>query len=104
MTSFSASSFSMLGRTGHHGHSRLVGIAQADRLGHLWMLGKTRTGKSTLLTRLMAEDLHAGRGLMLIDPHGDLMETMLDLVPPTRLADTIYFDPRIRAIPSRSTL
>ena len=99
MTSFSASSFSLLGRTGHHGHSRLVGIAQADRLGHLWMLGKTGTGKSTLLTRLITSDLHAGRGFMLIDPHGDWVETILDLVPPSRVADTIDFNPADTSYP-----
>jgi type IV secretion system coupling TraD/TrwB family protein len=92
-------SLSILGKTRNHGHSRLVGIRQTDRLGHLWILGKTGTGKSTLLTRLMTDDLHAGRGLMLIDPHGDLVETMLDLVPPTRLADTIYFNPADTSYP-----
>jgi len=99
MTSHSLQDLTILGKAGHHGRSHLFGIAQADRLGHLWILGKTGTGKSTLLTRLMTEDLHAGRGLMLIDPHGDLVETILDLVPPTRLADTIYFNPADTSYP-----
>jgi hypothetical protein len=99
MRSSSEQSLSILGKTRHHGRSRLVGIKQTDRLGHLWILGKTGTGKSTLLTRLIASDLHANRGLMLIDPHGDLVETVLDLVPPSRVADTMYFNPADTAYP-----
>jgi Type IV secretion-system coupling protein DNA-binding domain len=99
MTSSSTQDLTILGKTDHHGHSHPFGITQADRLGHLWILGKTGTGKSTLLTRLIAADLHANRGLMLIDPHGDLVETMLDLVPPSRVVDTIYINPADTAYP-----
>jgi hypothetical protein len=52
----------------------------------MWVLGKTRAGKSTLLTNLIYEDMQAGRGLMVIDPPGDLVEALLDLVPPHRVA------------------
>jgi hypothetical protein len=99
MTFASTPDLTILGKTGHHGHSHLFGIMPADRLGHLWMLGKTGTGKSTLLTRLMAADLQANRGLMVIDPHGDLVETILDLVPPHRVVDTIYVNPADPAYP-----
>jgi hypothetical protein len=68
MTASSAHDLTGLGKTGHHGHARLFGITPSDRLGHVWILRKTGTGKSTPLIRLIAEDLHAGRGLMLIDP------------------------------------
>jgi Type IV secretion-system coupling protein DNA-binding domain len=99
MTSLFRQDLTILGKTGHHGHSHPFGITQADRLGHLWILGKTGTGKSTLLTRLIAADLHANRGLMVIDPHGDLVETILDLVPPSRVVDTIYINPADTAYP-----
>jgi Helicase HerA, central domain len=99
MTSSSTHDLTILGKTDHHGHAHLFGIPQADRLGHLWMLGKTGTGKSTLLTRLIAADLHANRGLMVIDPHGDLVETLLDPVPPSRVGDTIYLNPADTAYP-----
>ena len=59
----------------------------------MWVLGKTGTGKSTLLTNLIYEDMQAGRGLMVIDPHGDLVEALLALVPIHRLPETIYFNP-----------
>jgi hypothetical protein len=65
----------------------------------MWMLGKTGTGKSTLLKHLILSDLRAGRGCMVIDPHGDLVETILDLVPSSRVADTIYFNPADTAYP-----
>jgi hypothetical protein len=99
MTSLFRQDLTILGKTGHHGHSHPFGITQADRLGHLWILGKTGTGKSTLLTRLIAADLYANRGLMVIDPHGDLVETILDLVPPSRVVDTIYINPADTAYP-----
>jgi hypothetical protein len=99
MTSSSAHDLTILAKTDHHGHSHPFGSTQADPLGHVWILGKTGTGKSTLLTRLIAADLQANRGLMVIDPHGNLVETILDLVPPSRVADTIYINPADTAYP-----
>jgi hypothetical protein len=90
---------SVLGENVYHGRRSLIGITQADRLGHMWLLGKTGAGKSTLLTNLIYEDMQAGRGLMVIDPHGDLVEAVLDLVPPHRVPDTIYFNPADTAYP-----
>jgi hypothetical protein len=95
----SAHDLTILGKTGHHGHARLFGITPSDRLGHVWILRKTGMGKSTPLIRLIAEDLQAGRGLMLIDPRSDLVEAILDLVPPSRVADTIPFNPADMAYP-----
>jgi len=65
----------------------------------MWVLGKTGAGKSTLLTNLIYEDMQAGRGLMVIDPHGDLVEALLDLIPPHRVPDTIYFNPADTSYP-----
>jgi len=56
-------------------------------------------GKSTLLTNLIYEDMQAGRGFTVIDPHGDLVEALLDLVPPHRVQETIYFNPADTAYP-----
>src|SRR6185312_8634938 len=60
--------------TNYRGDSKLFGIKQADRLSHTYIIGKTGVGKSTLLETLAREDLAAGRGFALIDPHGDLAE------------------------------
>lgn len=70
----------------------LFGIKQQDRRAHMYILGKTGTGKSTLLETLLRQDLSKGNGLALLDPHGDLVEKVLSEVPEERRADLIYFD------------
>ncbi|HEX3666922.1 MAG TPA: DUF87 domain-containing protein [Rhizomicrobium sp.] len=65
-----------LGRTNHRNRQTLFGIKQADRLSHIYIIGKTGVGKSTLLEMLARQDLEAGRGFALIDPHGDLVERL----------------------------
>src|SRR5881396_2911509 len=67
----------MLGRIDFRDDRRVFGIKQADRRAHLYIIGKTGTGKSTLLETLVRQDLAAGRGLALLDPHGDLVERVL---------------------------
>jgi len=69
------------------------GLAAAERRQHLYVVGKTGTGKSTLLAGIARQDLEAGRGLALLDPHGDLALRVLSLVPPERYPDVVYLDP-----------
>ena len=64
-----------------------------DRRRHLHIIGKTGTGKSTLLLNLMLADLADGGGFALLDPHGDLAQAVIDAVPPERTNDVIYLDP-----------
>ena len=73
--------------------SRPIYLAAADRLRHCYILGGTGTGKTTLLKQQIINDIQAGAGLAVIDPHGDLAEELLGHIPPDRLADVIYFDP-----------
>lgn len=68
------------------------GIRQADRRAHMYLIGKTGTGKSTLLEILMLNDLRSGRGFALLDPHGDLVKKLKDRIPDSRLGDLIDFD------------
>jgi type IV secretory pathway TraG/TraD family ATPase VirD4 len=68
------------------------GILQPDRRSHIYLIGRTGTGKSTLLETMVRQDLRAGRGLCLIDPHGDFVEKLLTQIPPDRMNDLIYFD------------
>src|SRR5439155_17081093 len=79
------------------GHMTTVGaplsVSESERRRHFYISGKTGTGKSTLLLNLMQQDLEAGRGFALIDPHGDLAQTIANAVPRERIADTIYIDP-----------
>ena len=60
---------------------------------HVYMIGQTGTGKSTLIGDLIIEDIAAGHGLAIIDPHGELTENALGFVPKERLDDVIYFNP-----------
>jgi len=70
-----------------------VGIDDTDRLFHMHIVGKTGTGKSTLLKMLMQQDLSRGHGFALLDPHGDLAEEVLDGVPKSRIQDVVYLNP-----------
>lgn len=75
------------------GGAHEFGISAADRRRHLYVIGQTGTGKSTLLRNLISQDIAGGEGLALIDPHGDLALEVLDLVPPHRIDDVIFLDP-----------
>jgi hypothetical protein len=74
------------------GAHRLFGIKLVDRRAHMYIIGKTGVGKSTLLETLIKGDLDAGHGLALIDPHGDLVERVLRQVPPERKTEVLYFN------------
>src|SRR5581483_5126691 len=75
------------------------GIKDADRRRHIWAIGKTGTGKSTLIANMAIDDIRKGKGLAVIDPHGDLCETLLNFVPKNRIQDVIYFNPSDRDFP-----
>lgn len=71
---------------------RLFGIKQADRLFHMYAIGKTGAGKTTLLETLIRQDIAVGRGVALIDPHGDLVERVAAFVPPSRHEELRYLN------------
>lgn len=68
------------------------GIKRADRLAHIYIIGKTGTGKSTLIANLAYQDLLHGEGFALLDPHGDLVKQVLRSVPKERQGDVIYLN------------
>ncbi len=65
----------------------------ADRRHHLHILGKTGTGKSSLIRNLLLQDIWQGRGVALIDPHGDLADEIIDQIPSHRINEVVYFNP-----------
>lgn len=75
------------------GGEQPFGLSRADRRQHVYTIGKTGTGKSTLLRNMLLQDIEAGNGIGLIDPHGDLAEELLDLIPPWRTDHVVYFNP-----------
>lgn len=80
-------------------HETIFGIKDKDRLRHIWTVGKTGTGKSTMIANMAIDDLKKGRGVAILDPHGDLVEDALDYIPAHRINDTIYFNPADRDFP-----
>ena len=81
-----------LGKSAYRGISRPVFIGEDDRRRHIYIIGKTGTGKSELLKDMILQDIRAGKGVCLIDPH-DTVEKLLELIPAERAEDVIYFDP-----------
>lgn len=71
----------------------IAALSAEDRRRHLYILGKTGTGKSTLLLNAMRGDLEGGRGFALLDPHGDLANAVAEQTPSWRVNDVLYFDP-----------
>lgn len=82
----------VLGRTNFRNQGKAFGIRQIDRRAHTYIIGKTGTGKSTLIEAMVRQDIESGRGLALFDPHGDLVERVVGLVQEKRGADLIYFN------------
>jgi len=84
---------SVFAETNFRNEKTRFGIRREDRRRHLYVVGKSGTGKSKLLELLMLEDIRAGKGFGLIDPHGDLAETIIEHMPKERVEDVIYFNP-----------
>ncbi|PIR88453.1 MAG: hypothetical protein COU09_02150 [Candidatus Harrisonbacteria bacterium CG10_big_fil_rev_8_21_14_0_10_44_23] len=80
-------------RTNFRNESRLFGIKRKDRRQHMYVIGKTGTGKSVLLQNLIAQDIRNGEGVAVVDPHGELVETLMKMIPRERANDVVYFNP-----------
>jgi len=82
-----------LGKSTYRGIVKSVHISLDDRRRHMYIIGKTGTGKSEFLKSMIMQDIRNGEGLAVIDPHGDLIDDILKLIPPQRSEDVILFDP-----------
>lgn len=82
-----------LGKSVYRGTTKEVFISPDDRRRHVYIIGKTGTGKTQQLTYLVMQDIRAGHGVCFIDPHGDAVEEILSMIPPERAEDVIYFNP-----------
>ncbi len=82
-----------LGRTDFKNTEEIFGIKKEDRFKHTYVIGKTGTGKSTLLQNMIISDMRNREGLCIIDPHGDFADVILDYVPSYRINDVVYLDP-----------
>jgi len=83
----------ILGKNAFRGQETLIRLGPLDRRRHLYIVGQTGTGKSYLLRNLIKQDIDSGAGVGVIDPHGDLVEAILGLIPRHRWNDVVLFDP-----------
>ncbi len=93
------SDVTLIGKTNFRNQSQKYGIRPVDRRRHVYIIGKTGMGKSTLLENMIRSDIEAGKGVGVIDPHGDLAEAVLRFIPKNRTNDVIVFDPSDRDFP-----
>lgn len=82
-----------LGINEHYGISQTIGLILEERLRHVHIIGSTGSGKSNLLTHLIKQDIVNGNGVCVIDPHGDLIDSVIGHIPEHRLKDVILIDP-----------
>ncbi|MCK5123238.1 MAG: type IV secretion system DNA-binding domain-containing protein [Candidatus Pacebacteria bacterium] len=80
-------------KTNFRGEEHVFGIKKDDRRRHMYVIGKTGMGKTTLLENMVISDIRAGNGVAVVDPHGDFSEKILSFVPSSRINDVIYFNP-----------
>lgn len=83
----------VIGKTNYRGARQIFGIKTVDRRRHVYIIGKTGMGKSTLLENMVYSDIAAGKGVGVIDPHGDLADSVLSFVPQNRINDVVLIDP-----------
>jgi len=80
-------------KTNYRGKHIRFGIKEDDRRRHMYVIGKTGMGKSTVLENMIIQDINNGKGVALVDPHGDFAEKILNYIPSNRVNDVIYFNP-----------
>src|SRR3989338_4089115 len=82
-----------IGKSNFRGSEKIFGIRNKDRFQHMYVIGQTGTGKTSLLRNIAIQDIEAGRGVAVVDPHGEFVKSLLAAIPQNRLDDVIYFNP-----------
>jgi CxxC-x17-CxxC domain-containing protein len=83
----------LFAETNFRNERRKFGIKIDDRRRHVYVIGKTGVGKTTVLENMAIADIRAGHGMAIVDPHGEFADKMLDFIPKSRINDVIYFNP-----------
>jgi hypothetical protein len=89
----------LLGINSYRGKDTEIHFADEDRMRHMYVIGQTGTGKTTVMKNMIAQDIAAGHGVCYIDPHGTDIQDILSYIPRERIDDVIYFDPAYTARP-----
>ncbi len=82
-----------IGQTTYRDKNQLFGIKRKDRRQHVYILGKSGTGKSALMFNMIIQNIQNGDGVCMVDPHGENVEAILSAIPPHRMKDVVYFNP-----------
>ena len=83
----------LIGQNIHQGSVTPIGLTEAERQRHVYILGGTGNGKTTMMLYSIVQDIQNGKGVAVVDPHGDLAETLLAHIPEDRIKDVVYFNP-----------
>lgn len=89
----------LLGTNSYHGKDTPIYMTPEDRLRHMYIIGQTGTGKTSILLNMIVQDIKNGEGCCYIDPHGSDIQKILSFIPKERIDDVIYFDPAYTARP-----
>ncbi|MFB6225876.1 MAG: type IV secretion system DNA-binding domain-containing protein [Candidatus Paceibacteria bacterium] len=89
----------LFGKTDFRDQMKRFGIKLDDRRRHMYVIGKTGMGKTTMLENMILQDIHKGHGVGLVDPHGDFAEKIVDYIPSHRINDVVYINPADREHP-----
>ncbi|MCX6795772.1 MAG: type IV secretion system DNA-binding domain-containing protein [Candidatus Falkowbacteria bacterium] len=87
------SEIAVFAQTTYRNEFKKFGIKTDDRRRHMYLIGKTGMGKSTILENMIIDDIRAGRGVAVVDPHGDLAEKIIEFIPRNRIDDVVYLNP-----------
>ncbi len=83
----------LFAQTNFRNQMRRFGIKTDDRRRHMYVIGKTGMGKTTMMENMVMNDIYKGHGVGIVDPHGDFAEKIIDFIPPKRINDVVYFNP-----------
>lgn len=89
----------LIGENVHQGIATPIGLTAAERERHMYIIGGTGNGKTTMMLYSIVQDIRNGKGIAVLDPHGDLAETILGYIPEERIPDVIYLNPDDLAYP-----
>ncbi len=93
MTDEEKKNLTFIGKTEYKNKQAVFGIKSKDRLRHVYIVGKTGSGKSWMINNMAIEDIRKGYGVAVLDPHGDAVDAILDYIPKNRINDVCYFNP-----------
>ncbi|MCD4705222.1 type IV secretion system DNA-binding domain-containing protein, partial [bacterium] len=88
-----AQDITLLAKTDYRGEYKKFGIRKDDRRRHMYVIGKTGMGKTTIIENMVIQNIINGDGIALVDPHGDLVEKVINFIPPDRINDVVYINP-----------